>query len=279
MTLTPATRFRTTTSCLQRTNKMLTTTPSTLITQALAANGAKVLYIVGRTGEKLDTGGEHKEDVARLADGIAARGECLCILVHNAGVSSETAQPESGSADEMRRNLFEHVQDDVGRLTGWPRTRPTSSRSSSPPPSSCRCCGAPPSGTRTGSGTVIDVTSISGLVKSAQRHFADNAAAEGAADHLTRMLASEAAQGHKVRVNALALGVFPSVMTAGESERFQKSQLDKSAYEGKVPAGRPGRDIDMAQTVLAIALAFACNQYIHGQTLVVDGGYTLSLGQ
>ncbi|KAL2173601.1 uncharacterized protein P884DRAFT_280896 [Thermothelomyces heterothallicus CBS 202.75] len=253
MTLTPATRFRTTTSCLQRTNKMLTTTPSTLITQALAANGAKVLYIVGRTGEKLDTGGEHKEDVARLADGIAARGECLCILVHNAGVSSETAQPESGSADEMRRNLFEHT-DVVSLFFATAVFLPLLRRSAERHP---HC----------------------GLVKSAQRHFADNAAAEGAADHLTRMLASEAAQGHKVRVNALALGVFPSVMTAGESERFQKSQLDKSAYEGKVPAGRPGRDIDMAQTVLAIALAFACNQYIHGQTLVVDGGYTLSLGQ
>jgi NAD(P)-dependent dehydrogenase (short-subunit alcohol dehydrogenase family) len=124
------------------------------------------------------------------------------------------------------------------------------------------------------SGTVINITSISGLIKSAQHHFAYNAA-KGAASHLTRLLASEVASaGHKIRVNALAPGVFPSEMTAGESDEFQKSHIEKEKYEDKVPAGRPGRDIDMAQGVLALA----CNQYIDGVTLVVDGGYALQTG-
>src|SRR3954447_14329479 len=79
-----------------------------MITQALAVNGAKV-YIVGRTGEKLDAVAKQyngddidgeiiplqgdvskKEDIARLYDEISKREKCLCILIDNAGVSGYT---------------------------------------------------------------------------------------------------------------------------------------------------------------------------------------------
>lgn len=124
------------------------------------------------------------------------------------------------------------------------------------------------------SGTVINISSISGLVKTAQHHFAYNAS-KGAAIHLNRILAAEiAAQGLKVRVNSIAPGVFPSEMTAGGSGADQKSEIPKDKYESKVPAQRPGRDEDMAQAVLF----FAANQYLNGQTVAVDGGYTLAAG-
>ncbi|CAN8099957.1 unnamed protein product [Discula destructiva] len=112
------------------------------------------------------------------------------------------------------------------------------------------------------------------MVQVAQRHFAYNAS-KGAAIHLTRMLASEiASNGHKIRVNSLAPGVFPSEMTANESDEYQKSHIPKEKYEDKVPAGRPGRDIDMAQGVLFAVT----NQYLNGQNFAIDGGYTLSAG-
>lgn len=261
-----------------------------MATQALAVNGAKV-YIVGRTKEKLDRVVEtynkdiegeivalqgdvtKKDDVARLAQEVGSREKCLCILINNAGVSSATVQPESGTAGEMRQNIF-----DTDKVTeqDWTDTYranvaslyfttaaflPLLQASSERHPH--------------WSGAVVNVTSISGLVKGAQHHFSYNAS-KAAASHLTRMLAAEiAAAGHKIRVNAIAPGVFPSEMTAGASDEFQKSHLDREKYAGKVPAGRPGRDIDMAQAVLALT----ANQYIDGQTLVVDGGYTLSLGQ
>jgi NAD(P)-dependent dehydrogenase (short-subunit alcohol dehydrogenase family) len=261
-----------------------------MMTQAFAANGAKV-YIVGRNKEKLDTvvntynkdiEGEiialqgdvtSKDEVARLVKEIESREKCLCILVNNAGISGETVQPESDSATEMKQNLFDtskanakdwldtYNTDVVSLYFMTSAFLPLLQKSSELHPH--------------WSGTVINTTSISGIVKGAQHHFAYNAA-KGAASHLTRMMAAEiAAAGHKIRVNALAPGVFPSEMTADESDEYQKSHLEKKDYEGKVPAGRPGRDIDMAQGILALA----CNQYIDGQTLVVDGGYTLSLGQ
>lgn len=123
------------------------------------------------------------------------------------------------------------------------------------------------------SGTVINISSISGMVQTAQHHFPYNAS-KGAAIHLNRMLASEiASQGMKIRVNSIAPGVFPSEMTADGSGSDQKSHIEKGKYE-KVPAKRPGKDEDMAQAVLF----FAVNQYLNGQTLAVDGGYTLAAG-
>ncbi len=71
------------------------------------------------------------------------------------------------------------------------------------------------------------------------------------------------------------LGVFPSEMTAGDSDANQKSYVPKDKYEDKVPAARPGNDRDMAGTVLFCATC----QYLNGQTITVDGGYTLAAGR
>jgi NAD(P)-dependent dehydrogenase (short-subunit alcohol dehydrogenase family) len=93
------------------------------------------------------------------------------------------------------------------------------------------------------SGTVINISSISGIVQSSQHHFGYNAS-KAAAIHLTKMLASEVAEnGIKIRINSIAPGVFPSEMTAGESGEDQKSHIEKEKY-AKVPAHRPGKDED-----------------------------------
>ncbi|KAK0749086.1 hypothetical protein B0T18DRAFT_427271 [Schizothecium vesticola] len=98
---------------------------------------------------------------------------------------------------------------------------------------------------------------------------------DAASVHLTRMLAAEASENEiKVRINSIAPGVFPSEMTAEESDDYQKSHVPAEKYAQKVPAQRPGRDVDMAQAVLMIV----ANQYVSGQTIVVDGGYTLAAG-
>lgn len=89
------------------------------------------------------------------------------------------------------------------------------------------------------------------------------------------MLAHEIADsGAKIRVNNIAPGVFPSEMTANESDDKQKSSLDKEKYEGKVPAGRPGKNEDIAGAVLFTV----SNQDLNGQIIVVDGGCVLATG-
>lgn len=63
-------------------------------------------------------------------------------------------------------------------------------------------------------------------------------------------------------------------MTANESGANQKSHIPKENFEQKVPAARPGNDKDMAGAVLFVTT----NQYLNGQTVTVDGGYTLRAG-
>ena len=124
------------------------------------------------------------------------------------------------------------------------------------------------------SGTVINITSISGLAKTAQHHFAYNAS-KGAAIHLTKLLAAEiAGNGLKIRVNSIAPGVYPSEMTTDGSDDKGKSSIPKEDFEGKVPARRPGNDRDMASAVLFAAT----NTYLNGQNIVVDGGYLIEAG-
>jgi NAD(P)-dependent dehydrogenase (short-subunit alcohol dehydrogenase family) len=260
-----------------------------MATQALAVNGAKV-YIVGRTEEKLERVAEtygknspgqiipitadisKKDEIARLYKEIESREKCVCILINNAGIAGPTHQHEAESAEEMKKNLFEPENATIAEWESVYRTNvgqiyfmttaflPLLQRASEHQ--------------HAYSGTVINITSISGLVKTSQHHFAYNAS-KAAAIHLNRMLANEiASNGLKIRVNGIAPGVFPSEMTASDSGENQKSYLPKDKYEDKVPARRPGNDRDMAGAVLFAAT----NQYLNGQNIVVDGGYTLAAG-
>jgi NAD(P)-dependent dehydrogenase (short-subunit alcohol dehydrogenase family) len=259
-----------------------------MATQALAVNGAKV-YIVGRTEEKLERVAEtygkditgqiiplvgditKKDSIAALLKEIESKEERLDILFNNAGIAGNTFKTEVSSAEEFKENLFDDENSTFEDWTDVYRTNvpqiffmttaflPLLQKSTE--------------GQYGYSATVINTSSISGLVKTAQHHFAYNAS-KAATIHLTRMLASEiASNGLKVRVNSIAPGVFPSEMTAGESGDNQKSHIPKEKYK-KVPAERPGKDKDMGAAVLFVAT----NQYLNGQTVVVDGGYTLDAG-
>ncbi|KAK2630563.1 hypothetical protein QTJ16_001383 [Diplocarpon rosae] len=259
-----------------------------MATQALAVNGAKV-YIVGRTEEKLQSvvknhgqniAGEiiplvadvtSKEEIANLVKEIESREKRLDILINNAGIAGNTQQTEAKTAEEMKKNLFDA---EGSTFDDWVNTY----RTNVPQLFFMTVAFLPLLQKATESqhgysSTVINISSISGIVQASQHHFGYNAS-KAAAIHLTKLLASEIAEnGLKIRVNSIAPGVFPSEMTAGESGSDQKSHIEKEKYE-KVPAHRPGKDEDMAGAVLFVAT----NQYLNGQTVAVDGGYILHAG-
>ena len=256
--------------------------------QALAVNGAKV-YIVGRTEEKLQTvvethgkgiSGEiiplvaditSKQNIADLVKEIESREKCLCILINNAGIATSKQAPKGETGQEFKDNLFEP---ESANFDDWCDTY----RTNVPQLYFMTTAFLPLLEKATEhqkgfSGTVINITSISGSVAKSQGHFSYNAS-KGAADHLTKLLASEVANhGMKVRINAIAPGVFPSEMTAGDSKENQKSEIPAEKY-AHLPARRPGNDRDMANAVLFMAT----NQYLNGQ--IVAGkqstGYFLS---
>lgn len=118
------------------------------------------------------------------------------------------------------------------------------------------------------SSSVITISSMSGIMRHSQGHFAYNAA-KGGTIQLTKLMSAEFLKAG-IRVNSIAPGYFPSEMTAKESGSDQKSHLphEKVQEKGHVPAQRPGADEEMAMSILMLAK----NQYVNGEILAVDGG-------
>lgn len=278
-----------------------------MIAQTLATNGARV-YITGRTKDKLDHAvAAHapnlppnslipivadvtdKGSISKLYDEIASKEKCLCILVNNAGISSNRVDLEGAGSDAkaLRKAAFES---DAATFENWDNTLRTNVAA----PYFVTMAFLPllqaSSDKHPGwSATVVNICSVSGTIQGSQQQFPYNSS-KAAALHLTHMLAYEfstrvgekasetvqagAGQGIRIRVNAISPGLFPSEMTASESGEDQKSQLPKGA--GTTPAARrPGRDEDMAGAILYAV----SNQFVNGQNIVVDGGMEMAFGK
>jgi NAD(P)-dependent dehydrogenase (short-subunit alcohol dehydrogenase family) len=257
-------------------------------TQALAVNGARV-YIVGRTAEKLERVAElygkdiagqiipitaditSKDSIKALVKEIGSREDHLSILVNNAGIAGNYQSVVHEDVNELRKSLFDNEN---STFEDWATYRTNV----------CQLYFLTTAflplllkGTEKEYGwssTVINTSSISGIVKVAQDHFSYNTS-KAAAVHLTKMLAHEISVCKiKIRVNSIAPGVFPSEMTAFSSDDKQKSTLLKEDYKDLVPAGRAGHERDMGSAILFLAT----NQYMNGQIIAVDGGYILAAG-
>ena len=91
-------------------------------------------------------------------------------------------------------------------------------------------------------------------------------AAKHALTGLTKALANEwAAQA--INVNAIA----PGYITTDNTEALRNDPARSQAILDRIPAGRWGEPQDLAG--ITLFLASAASNYVHGTTLVVDGGW------
>ncbi len=193
------------------------------------------------------------------------RAQLIHVLVTNAGVSGPKAPPDSSSASELHDKIWhgESVEDwgDVMKtnvtsvyfttLAFLPLLQASiGDKFASRSPS------------------VIVISSMSGIMRESQGHFAYNAA-KGATVHLSKLMSAEFEKA-EVRVNSIAPGYFPSEMTMKGSDEDNKSRMpaEKVQEKGHVPAQRPGSDEEMAQAVIFLAK----NMYVNGEVVAVDGG-------
>jgi len=120
-----------------------------------------------------------------------------------------------------------------------------------------------------GRGTIVNVSSMSAFVVNVpQRQAAYNVSKAGV-DQLTRSLAVEWVD-RGIRVNAIAPGYFLSDM----SRQFIDSNPELGeGWRSRIPAGRLGEPPDLRGLVVFLASDASC--YVVGESVVIDGGYTL----
>ena len=116
-------------------------------------------------------------------------------------------------------------------------------------------------------GSIIIVSSVSGF--QSNRGNPAYAASKAGAVSLTKTL-GEAWAREGIRVNGLAPGLVATKLTAVTTENPQRLEGALRA----IPIGRMGTPEDMAGAVLFLASPLAA--YVAGQTLIVDGGLSLS---
>jgi len=191
---------------------------------------------------------------------VRKRGEkYINLLICNAGIPGPKAPPEQESAEELKDRLWkgESVEE-------WQDTMKTDITSLYFTTVAFLPLLQASIGSESNRGgpmerfgpSVITISSMSGIMRDSQGHFAYNAA-KGGAVHLTKLMSGEF-QKAGIRVNSIAPGYFPSEMTAKSSDERQKSDLpaEKVQEKGHVPLMRPGREEEMGMAV--VSLRFRC---------------------
>lgn len=126
--------------------------------------------------------------------------------------------------------------------------------------------GALKAGAATGAmAKVINIASIDGISVNPWETYS-YAASKSGLIHLTKRMALRLVRDG-IAVSGIAPGAF-----ASEMNKDARDHGDEVAR--RVPAGRVGRDEDMAG--VAIYLASRAGDYVIGQTIAVDGGVTLA---
>ena len=197
--------------------------------------GADVMEFVGDISDETI--------VARFADAVQSRWGGVDVLVNNAGISL-IARAETTTAADFRRVL------DVN-LTA--------------PFLLAKAFGAIM--LAQGSGSIINVASIAGLVGIADR------AAYSASKHglvgLTRTLAAEWG-GRGVRCNAVCPGWVKTAMDDADQAR---GTYDDADITERVPMARFATSDDVARAIAFLADPTE-SAFVNGHTLTLDGGWT-----
>lgn len=121
------------------------------------------------------------------------------------------------------------------------------------------------------SSSIVNIASISGMMRTSSSGQFAYAASKAAMLHLSKILGTTLAQA-KIRVNTICPGIFPSEMTADNSDEANKSRLQDVGKS--LPAGRSGDDGDMAAAILY--LVGPNSNFLNGQVLHPDGGAVLT---
>jgi len=238
------------------------------IARVLAAAGAAVtigdIDIAGAQRVAGEIGGQARALALDVTDADSAAAAVaaipgLDILVNNAGTYQEAGSILDQSHDSWRRSI------EVNFVGVFNCCKPAAA--------AMVAAGA--------GGTIVNISSVDGILACLGTGYDS---AKAAVIHFTKSLAVDLAP-HSIRVNCVAPGIVPvptlARIQSGELPPLWPVDSSTTGLMGplmkqrsrNVPLGRPGTPDEIANTVLF--LTSAASSYVTGQTIVVDGGWTL----
>ncbi len=198
---------------------------------------------LGRKAHFVATDVRKPSSVEAMADEVITQFGQIDILINNAGIARHCP------AEETPDDLWLEVLDVNLNGVFW----------------CCRSVGKRM--LERGSGAIVSIASMSGLVVNKPQPQAAYNASKAGVIMLTKSLAAEWA-GRGLRVNCVSPGYIGTEMTkAGmENEYWKRTWLDMT------PMGRVGEPAEIAHAVWYLASDAA--RFANGTNLVVDGAYT-----
>jgi NAD(P)-dependent dehydrogenase (short-subunit alcohol dehydrogenase family) len=226
------------------------------VAEAMEETGEKVaaeISDIGRRSLFVQTDVAHYESVRRMVESVHRELGRIDILVNNAGVVYEPQEP-GGSGSIPTEDVSPENWDYVIKVD---------------------LCGVFYCSQVAGKvmidqkkGSIVNIASMSGFIANLGRHNNAYCAAKGGVVMFTRQLAGDWAP-HGIRVNAIGPGYMRTEMGAGPLE----DPKIKDLIEVMTPMGRPGEPQELKG--LVVFLASDASSFITGQTIVIDGGYTV----
>ncbi|MEM9717683.1 MAG: glucose 1-dehydrogenase [Bacteroidota bacterium] len=123
-----------------------------------------------------------------------------------------------------------------------------------------------------GGGAIVNITSVQGI--RSQPNVSAYAASKGAVIALTRSMAMDYAK-ENIRVNAICPGSIDTpLLRFGAAEHGPLEEVLQD-WGAKHPIGRIGKPEEIAETAMFLCSPQA--SFIHGQSIVVDGGLSIGL--
>ncbi len=214
-----------------------------VLADLLVSEGATLVEEIGAAGgearfQKLDVTSEAEWD-ALVSDTIAAYGK-VDILINNAGVSGSHPDILNTNTWDEQMNI-----NAKGVFLGMRAVIPTMQKS--------------------GGGSIVNTSSISGFVGQKFVHMGYNAA-KGAVRLATKAAAVQFAR-ENIRVNSVHPGIMPAMRTS----KMTADPEVRAKMIRAVPAGREGKVEEVANANLF--LASDESSYITGIEVPVDGGF------
>jgi 2-deoxy-D-gluconate 3-dehydrogenase len=239
-----------------------------LVTGATKGIGLETCKVLADAGADIAAVGRDQQGLREITAAVEAKGRrCVAIAADMATVdgparAAKEALAAFGSVDILINNAAIALIAPLLEATAadWDSTMAVNLRAPF-----LLAQALVPAMIKKGGGKIINISSQAGVI--GQDSHAAYGASKGGLNTLTKVMCVEWAK-HNIQVNS----VCPTVILTPMGEEHWGKPERGDPMKAKIPAGRFGRPIEVADLVLY--LASSASDLVNGQDILIDGGYT-----